>query len=115
MSLNVKCAKGTVYLNGTPIPQGHTAASYLWSDFVNLADNSCANIYDVPSSLLAAVVYTGSTTLCAAAGFMVGAQQLSSTYPYVYAPPAQSFVPFYYNTSPRWQLTCPGGSIGIRM
>ncbi len=115
MSLNVKCAKGTVYLNTTLISQGQTAVSSSWSDFVNLADNSRAEIYDVASAALAAVVNTGSTTLRAAAVLMAGAKPLSPTYPYVYCPPTQSFGPSYYNTSPRWQLTCPGGSIGIRM
>lgn len=97
MGLYVQPTKGTVYVNGQQIAGPYHSTS--GSDFVSLASNSSATIQD--NGVTAALLSTQANPT------PISKQTFS--------PPTQSVYQIYYNQSYRWQVTCPGGSIGIRI
>jgi hypothetical protein len=106
MSLAVQCTKGSLDVNGTVLnAPNSTVVSGSGADFVYLDANSEALVYDNSSS-------NGGSALAAA--ISTGAQPSPSTTK-TYSPPTQSMYQVYYNQSYRWQLVCPGGSVGVRI
>ena len=88
---------GTVYVNNQRITSQYHSAS--GGDFISLGASSAATIQD--NGVTAAVVSTQTSPT---------PTKMQTT-----SPPTQSVYQVYYNQSYRWQVTCPGGSIGIRI
>ncbi len=97
MGLTVIPQQGTVRINDQPIA-GQTIS---WSagDFVSVDVGGVAVIEDN---------HVRAATISGAQGTTPPSMQ-------TYSPPTQSTYQIYYNRSYRWQLSCPGGSIGIRI
>ncbi len=91
MALEIRPDRGEVKVNGQRILQTQAL--------------SCPGLVETgPDGV--AYVYDGGAHAATIAG-----PQSTTT---VYAPPSQQFVTVYYNSSYRWRLKTPGGSIGIR-
>jgi hypothetical protein len=103
MGLTVKCVQGDVFVNGQQVqPGGNAPTSGSQSDFLDLSINTAsqAQVFDSTNTLALTVSTTPPST---------------NTAPQPQSPPASSFYSGYYSGSYRWQLKCPGGSIGIRL
>lgn len=96
MTLTLKNLSGEVKIDGrpvTPVPQsGPIAVS--WPQLVETGVDGSVDIYS--GTLLAAQVR--------------GPDNAKR----VRVPPTESFATTYYNSSYRWRLKAPGGSVGLR-
>ena len=98
MGLTVTEVFGRVQVNGTDFA-GSWPNATTGNDCVSLDVFSLAQIFDGPT--LAAQVSTNANA---------SPPTLTPG-----SPPTQSVYLVYYNQSYRWQVKCPGGSIGIRI
>jgi hypothetical protein len=103
MSLWVEEVQGSnVMVNGVAIGVANPQESRTGGDWVSLVGDSTAFVRDgTATGPVAAIVTTSQNAPSPSV------QTFSS---YVY-----SMYQVYYNRSYRWQVTCPGGSIGIRI
>jgi len=86
-------------VNGQDVPRNSACGPTGFGDYVTLEPNSAAQIRD--GTTIAAYLSTGGSAT---------PTSIQTVSPYV-----QSMYQVYYNRSYRWQLTCPSGSIGIRI